>query len=257
MQLQYLCSFDVDDSIRVCLGRLPPRLEELYSELYDVVSKKSGEYERLIFRNVLIWLLCARRTLHSREFLFAVSTIPNKPAISVSKDLVLKLCNNFVIFDAQLDTFRFAHLSVREFLDSRQEYKETVANAIAAEICLIHSLSLSPDLATKKFVSTQLQSANTRSEWPSIFNEYSDTYWAVHCQLAHDERMSGNLGNVFRFSMSGKAGGDCPIGLWTVRIAAFLKLSPDIPYELQSQLEDCVAYAKYTFGFRFVHLLRL
>ena len=121
MQLQYLCSFNMDVDIRKSLGRLPPNLDTLYAELYDVLSNKPGEIERIVFRNVLSWLLCAQRTLKTIEFLAAVSKMPQSSdhAVSVPKELVLKLCNNLVVFDAQLDTFRFAHLSVREFLDRK------------------------------------------------------------------------------------------------------------------------------------------
>ncbi|KAK3174178.1 hypothetical protein OEA41_001422 [Lepraria neglecta] len=34
----------------------------------------------------------------------------------VSKELILHICSNFVVLDTELDTFRFAHLSVVEFL---------------------------------------------------------------------------------------------------------------------------------------------
>lgn len=59
MQLQYLCLFNIDADIRKSLGRLPPDLDTLYAELYDVLSNKPGEYKRIVFRNVLSWLLCA------------------------------------------------------------------------------------------------------------------------------------------------------------------------------------------------------
>lgn len=59
MQLQYLCSFNIDANIRKSLGRLPPDLDTLYAELYNVLSNKPGKYKRIVFRNVLSWLLYA------------------------------------------------------------------------------------------------------------------------------------------------------------------------------------------------------
>jgi len=138
MQLQYLCSFSMDPDIQKCLRQLPPDLDTLYAKLYNVLSNKPGEFKMVIFRNVLSWLLYTQRTLESTEFLAVVSTIPliSKDTVSISRDLVLKLCNNFVVFNAQLDTFRFAHLSVREFLERRQEYISTATNTLAAEAYL-------------------------------------------------------------------------------------------------------------------------
>jgi hypothetical protein len=81
----------MDPDIQKCLGRLPPDLDTLYAELYNVLSNKPGEFEMVVFRNVLSWLLCAQRTLESTEFLAAVSTIPliSEDTVSVSRDLVL------------------------------------------------------------------------------------------------------------------------------------------------------------------------
>ncbi len=49
----------MDADIHKSLGRLPPNLDTLYAELYDVLLNKPGEIKRIVFRNVLSWLLCA------------------------------------------------------------------------------------------------------------------------------------------------------------------------------------------------------
>lgn len=63
----------MDVDIRNKLGRLPPDLDTIYAELYDVLSKKPGEMERKVFRNVVSWLLCAQMTLQTSAFLEAIS----------------------------------------------------------------------------------------------------------------------------------------------------------------------------------------
>ena len=241
MQLQYLCSFNIDADIRKSLGRLPPDLDTLYAELYDVLSNKPGEYERIVFRNVLSWLLCAQRTLKTTEFLAAVSTIPQSGdnVGTVSKDLVLKLCNNFVVFDAQLDTFRFAHLSVREFLEKRQEYTTTVINALAAEACLWDLVSMNFNPITNKFISTHSQCLTAKSPKINGFGEYSNVHWAVHCQLAADNRSSGKLKSIFQFFVSGNGGTPSPIELWSAQLPYFLAKF-DIAWDLIDRLEDTI-----------------
>jgi hypothetical protein len=118
MQLQYLCSFKFDNDIKKSLGRLPPDLYTLYGDIYDFLSKTPGEQGAMVFKNVLSWLLCAQRRLRAEELLVAVSVNPSDKTSnnSITKEDVLELCNNSVVFDGQLNTFRFAHLSVREFL---------------------------------------------------------------------------------------------------------------------------------------------
>ncbi|OCK86125.1 hypothetical protein K432DRAFT_341989, partial [Lepidopterella palustris CBS 459.81] len=215
MQLQHLCSFSMDVDIRESLGRLPPDLDTLYAELYDILSNKPGEFQMIVFRNVLSWLLCAQRTLKSTEFLATVSIIPQagKDSVFVSKDLVLKLCNNFIVFDAQLDTFRFAHLSVREFLEKRREYTSTATNALAAEACLWDLVSMSPDPITKKFLSTYSQCLTAKPSKINEFSEYSNVYWAVHC------------------------GTDCPIQLWSARVP-YLLWNHINAWKLYERLQD-------------------
>lgn len=47
-----------------------------------------------------------------------------------------------VVFDSTLDTFRFAHLSVSEFLEKLPEYTKEETNALAAKRCLLDVLML-------------------------------------------------------------------------------------------------------------------
>jgi hypothetical protein len=72
--------------------------------------------------------------------------------ILISKDLVLDICNNFVIFNSKLDTFRFAYLSIQEFLEKRLEHDTSTSNRLIAEICLWSMLSTDSDSATNNLL---------------------------------------------------------------------------------------------------------
>lgn len=52
-----------------------------------------------------------------------------------AEDLV-DLCSNFVVLDTALDVFRFAHLSVREFLEIKDDYEPDRNHAVIAKLCL-------------------------------------------------------------------------------------------------------------------------
>lgn len=71
----------------------------------------------------------------------------------LSKDQVLDICCNLVVFDTILDTFRFVNLLVREFLERRQEYNRITTNSLAAETCLLELIRDSPDLTVDIFLS--------------------------------------------------------------------------------------------------------
>ncbi|KAF7452322.1 Arp Ankyrin repeat protein [Pyrenophora tritici-repentis] len=224
MQLQYLCSFELDDDIKSSLGRLPPDLNTLYDELYEMLSTKPGRVQVAVFKNTLCWLLCARKTLSTEELLCAVS-IDSESGSSVkvpSKDLVLKICNNFIVFDPQLDTFRFAHLSVREYLEQRPEYGSTTTNALAAEMCLWIVLSASSNIATEKLL---LQLGYSANALPKAFEQictYADIYWPEHCKSAEEQRRSGKLKKMLQHMLSGFGGSGSIIALWNKRLRKHL-----------------------------------
>lgn len=55
----------------------------------------------------------------------------------ITKPYILDLYNNSVIYDEALDTFRFAHLSVKEFLENRTEFSIIFCNVLTAESYLL------------------------------------------------------------------------------------------------------------------------
>lgn len=55
---------------------------------------------------------------------------------TLTSEEILDVCCNLVVHDTWADTFRFAHLSVREYLENRPEYSEVVQQAAAINQCL-------------------------------------------------------------------------------------------------------------------------
>jgi hypothetical protein len=214
LQLQSLCELKTDEAVRERIGRLPPKLEDLYLELYEKVIKYPAEADRQITRITLSWLLCAQRRLKSAEFLAALSMTPRRYVGQVTKGQVLDLCCNMVVFDSTLDTFRFAHLSVREFLEKQPEYTSTAINSLAAETCILELLSAVVNPATNKFL-TQWGQPLRSSTGSHGLSSYSTVYWARHCQLATDQRTSSGLSDIFLFFLSGALDPMSAFSVWT------------------------------------------
>lgn len=175
MQLQGLCGAKTDEAVRQRLGRLPPKLEDLYFELYEKLTKDSEEADREVTINAFSWLLCAQRRLTSAEFLAAVSTTPLRNFGRLTRDHVLEMCSNMIVFDSTLDTFRFAHLSVREFLEKRPEYTSTTTNSLAAGRCLLELLSVVHNPGTRRFLSEQGQPI-----WDSTLSHDLSSYSTIY-----------------------------------------------------------------------------
>lgn len=207
MQLELLCTLKFDDDIHENLGRLPPKLEELYAAVYAELTSHHGKSGRSVIENTIKWLLSARRTLNASEVLWAIALNLKTP---VEMESVLALCHNLVIYDEGLDIFRFAHLSVREFLEKRSEFSEKACNALAAENCLTHMIASSKSSnATFKLWNNHIRTVHERllsveSSAGEGFMEYSFDFWMVHCGLASRDARLGDssFGQIFRFFLS-------------------------------------------------------
>ena len=104
---------------------------------------KSG---KRLAENAMKWLMRAQRPLNADEFLDAIPLESGGNRISLSPIQLLDMCCDLVILDRDSNIFRFAHLSVQEYLEDRAGYSQTDVNPLAAERCLaefIHSLQMS------------------------------------------------------------------------------------------------------------------
>lgn len=132
---------------------------------YDVIFmrlEKSGPRSWSVADGVMRWLLCAQCPLKSSDFINAVSAGPEGKHSVLSAAQLLHMCCNMVVLDAEMDVFRFAHLSVREYLECREEYVDFSNHAHAMERCL------------NTFINIKDQN--------EPFNWYSTLYWPIHCQ---------------------------------------------------------------------------
>ena len=221
LQLEMLCSMKLDQDIRARLGRIPPKLEQLYEEIYkNNLLKYPGEVGQSIISNIMKWLLCAQRQMRSSELCTAV-VLNTVPAEELTKEHVLDLCHNFVVFDDSLDVFRFAHLSVREFLEKQAEYMANACHLLVAETCLLQFVGLSEWSAAKALLqdhySVDLRGkAASTAELLGGFHSYATKFWARHCQLIGEEGRTKNprFKRIFRLFLSGASDDLSPLGIW-------------------------------------------
>ena len=108
----------------------------------------------------------------------AISTMFHRRSQLLDAKHLVKMSLSLVVIDVESQIFRFAHLSVKEFLENRVDYAGEPAQALAAELCLINQL------ASKE---TTISSAEGR------FDLYALRFWACHCQKAATQRMQGKL----------------------------------------------------------------
>jgi hypothetical protein len=116
---------------------------------------KLDQIERGIMQRVLSWLLIGQRQLHTEELLNLAG------AKTITKATLLCLCFDFVVYDSTQDMFKFSHLSVREFLETKpDEYGLSVLHDLAASACISRVMDL--DSYEKE--------------------DYASLYWLVHAE---------------------------------------------------------------------------
>ena len=221
LQLELLCTMKLDQDVRARLGRIPPKLEQLYLEIYEKnLLKYPGEVGQSIISNIMKWMLCAQRQMKSSEFCTAI-VLNTALTEELTKEHVLDLCHNFVVFDDSLDVFRFAHLSVREFLEKQHEYMALSCHLLAAETCLLQFIGSSDCSAAKAFLrdhyTLELRGkAASTADLLGGFHTYATMFWARHCQLVGEEGRTSNprFERIFRVFLSDASDDLSPLNIW-------------------------------------------
>lgn len=182
LQIQNLCDprrMRLDTDVRNALDRPPKALSELHGAVYAQILQLEPA-GRSVAEKALKWLLCAQRPLSSREFISAVSSGSGeeRKQLILSED-ILGLCCNFVVLDTELDTFRLAHLSVREYLEGRSEYSSSNTHILAVERCLEEYATESIFSPLSERTPEQAVS-HCATQRTSILWEYATLFWVVH-----------------------------------------------------------------------------
>ena len=177
LSLQNFSGLTVERAVRNRLGRLPKDLQKLYQETYDQQVKTGDEDQISIAKDTFRLLLCLENTLPTEDFLTALSFCNGDEEILVKDDL-LELCFNFVTDDQESDSFRFAHLSVREFLETKEGFDRESCHRTAAIFCL--RCVSAPGLAYRLFPNYPFKKSSKMDEAAS-----SDSKDENDCQDPH------------------------------------------------------------------------
>ncbi|KAL8920275.1 MAG: hypothetical protein Q9208_006343 [Pyrenodesmia sp. 3 TL-2023] len=122
---------------------------------------------RALANKTLRWLLCAREPLTSAILIEILEYDPHNDSqgLKISKEEALSLCCNLVVLDNTLDVLRFAHASVREYLEAQSGFDYRNINLRAAE---------------ETFYFTRSGRNLPFNMGQGDFAEYAGIYWIIH-----------------------------------------------------------------------------
>ena len=182
------CAEDVEET----LYRLPETLELIYQDSLHKISRYRATSSGSM-KDVLRLLLCAERPLNSDEVLAAVA--PNQQGHKIFSNPmdVVRMSRSLVVLDQSSEEFRFAHLSVREFLEQHPDFSIEKSQYGAAQMCLDYVVRASKlqkrsgsGIYGRFLVVGQIAAVDS-------FLRYATLYWPRHCKKASSLRKSGGL----------------------------------------------------------------
>ncbi|KAF7912633.1 uncharacterized protein EAF01_001654 [Botrytis porri] len=182
LQIQQLCKqVRVKGDIDSVLRKLPKSLEESYHLVYqDIMSMKEPSQKAAI--RTLQVLLSTRRKLSQDEMLAAVTVDIDKNEVLVSTvNELIDVCCNLIIFDEEEEILRFAHLSVREFLEKcapRDYFSIQSRELFLLNRCLYVFLHQSRHTMVFGEQSDEITLQNRE------FISYAKEYWHKHYKIA-------------------------------------------------------------------------
>ncbi|KUM59347.1 hypothetical protein ACN42_g7803 [Penicillium freii] len=226
LQLQSLRWIRMERDIRFAMSTIPRPLSELYEDLYTKALEITEETDQALFRNTLKWMLCTTRVLDWEDFSQAITSFVEIQVHEIDEEFILDLLGNFVISQTTQEgnrTFRFAHLSVREFLETKPEYSTESSNTFAAEVCLLKLIQASGSPSAEQFLGRMGlsdQGTVTLSEIDSYrkgIHDYSLRNWNVHCVRAGEVNRSDeelHLFHLLRYFLFDDSDSNCPLKCW-------------------------------------------
>ncbi|KAF8417658.1 ankyrin repeat-containing domain protein [Tirmania nivea] len=174
-QLRDLCKYIREPDIRAHLGRLPKGLTGVYDEIINTIKSQHDCNFELATR-ALKWMLVSEYPLKPEELIAAVELNPSilkhsstsLQESTLAVELLIQSCQGLLLLDTTLCVVRFAHLSVQEYLEIRNEVwgvSITDAQLFVSESCL-----------------WTLQYSSF--EFPLY--EYASRNWFLHCRSYQD-----------------------------------------------------------------------
>ena len=124
MQINSLCDPDyihLPEDIDNALNSLPETLEETYSETILKFEGYSDNSKKTV-KGLLKLIMVASIELHASEVKDALLAASSGQIQHLDTADLVRMSLSLVVMDDEKRNFRFAHLSVKEFLEQRAEY---------------------------------------------------------------------------------------------------------------------------------------
>jgi hypothetical protein len=140
LQITFLCQLCTEGDVRGSLQTLPDTLTDAYKDIYHSITSQKGSAPRLAL-NAFRWMQCSYEPLRMETLLAAITVEVGRSGefsgkARINANDLLRICQNLLILDECLNVFRFAHLSVEEYLETKPQLSKADSHAEIAKGCL-------------------------------------------------------------------------------------------------------------------------
>jgi hypothetical protein len=179
LQITFLCQMYTETDVRSSLKSLPKDLLNAYDEIYKRILDQEGSGRQLAL-NAFRWIKFSYEPLASETLLdAAVAEVTSESGEffpgQVGASTILKCCQNLLILDKSLGVFRFAHLSVEEYLEGRPELTEVESQTYITGVCF--SLLCHPRTWNKYDKTLKTREGDYKNRHLLL---YSTVFWPWH-----------------------------------------------------------------------------
>jgi ankyrin repeat protein len=175
--------------VRAELQILPESLADLYKAACDQIERAAPS-SRHIATTTLRWLLCAQRPMSIQEIIGAISVDHEAKVTSLTAEQIVATCRNIVVHDQDLDVLRFAHLSVQDYLESRDRFTTNENESVVAERCL--------DVVSATYSTLQVPGQTLQQNLD--LQAYATVHWPFHYRNIEPEKVPARFEKkIFRF----------------------------------------------------------
>ncbi|KAJ5842111.1 hypothetical protein N7534_011941 [Penicillium rubens] len=205
LQVHQIQKCKTESSIWKRLGNLPDDIQKAYDEAWSQIEDLE-EPDKVLTYRAMLWVMAAEQPLSTSQLICAVrvNTKGEVPTLAdeIDEQSLLSLCNSLLTIDSQQKVWRFAHLSVREYLETKMQWTLPRASLHAASACLSWLITMY-DKDDKDEI--DLSDWEGQPEPGDIFHLmhpfhlYMRHHWAKHVQKAqgNDEATLSSLLKTF------------------------------------------------------------
>lgn len=236
--MQNLCDprrMKIEADVLQELGKLPKTLSDIYAVIYDQILE-SGPHSKGMAERILQWLTVARQPLTVEMALAVVSGDEFYAHTRLGyRDLLNMTCNLIVVdrsrdIIGRKDVVRFAHLSVREYLETRTEFSRDTVHMRVAMTCLQDYVNTESPFRMHTLSDALKVSLADRS---SVLRSYSSVYWPFHITQVNEEAQRLPLLNLLRRCLFRTIDASCSFTAWRNHVA---NLSPQLSSETKGEI---------------------